>query len=477
MTNIVGTLGLQVSIPASALQQIQWANAAGTADSITAAYATPNVALTDGLILGFRASASNATTTPQFSPDGLTTATITKYGGQALAIGDIPGALAEVLVRYNLANTRWELLNPKFAQASGISSAPVSKTATYAILNADKGKSFYFGGAAYYTVTLGAAAGFDSDFRVQIINSDTRGKLISISGITAFILWPSQTITVTNTGGTWSVDRLYQRWKPTTGQTFYVNPSGSDSNDGLATGSANAFATIAGAYAMLKNIYDSGNGTPTIKLDDGTHLVGAGVNLNYQIPTGANQLFITGNTSTRDNVIVQCSAGGACFNGRDGQGTATITYMKLRTSGNGSSALMCSQFYQVDWGNITFDTFPSGIVISVSDMGSVDIVGDYSVIGNCATFMSVLGRSKSNYGTYTGNLPNALTFTLWLAVSDGGYINAGGSPPLFTGTGAAGGSTGKKYAISSQGQAATSGATIPGATVGTADSATYSLFS
>lgn len=90
---------------------VPWAVATGSADAIAAAYSPVNPSLTDGLTLSFRASAANATTTPTFAPDGLTAHTITKEGGTALAIGDIPAALAECTVTYNLANTRWELKN------------------------------------------------------------------------------------------------------------------------------------------------------------------------------------------------------------------------------------------------------------------------------------------------------------------------------------------------------------------------------
>jgi hypothetical protein len=38
--------------------------------------------------------------------------TVTKVGGAALSPGDIAGNLHELLLRYNLANTRWELLTP-----------------------------------------------------------------------------------------------------------------------------------------------------------------------------------------------------------------------------------------------------------------------------------------------------------------------------------------------------------------------------
>lgn len=91
---------------------INWAIAAGTADAITATYTPALTALVDGQLCFVRALQSNATTTPTFAPNGLTAHTITKLGGTALAVGDIAGALAELILRYNLANTRWELLNP-----------------------------------------------------------------------------------------------------------------------------------------------------------------------------------------------------------------------------------------------------------------------------------------------------------------------------------------------------------------------------
>lgn len=109
ITSVAAALG--VKLP-------PWAAAGGTADAITATYSPANATLTDGMLLGFRASAANTTTTPTFAPDGLTAHPITQAGGSALIAGDIPAANAECVVRYNLANTRWELLNP-FYQKTG----------------------------------------------------------------------------------------------------------------------------------------------------------------------------------------------------------------------------------------------------------------------------------------------------------------------------------------------------------------------
>lgn len=103
----------------SSSSTLPWAIAGGTADAITATYSPAISSLTDGLLLSFRALAANATATPTFSPNGLTPLTITENGGVALSPGNIANSLAEYIVRYNLANTRWELLNPNTTGTTG----------------------------------------------------------------------------------------------------------------------------------------------------------------------------------------------------------------------------------------------------------------------------------------------------------------------------------------------------------------------
>jgi hypothetical protein len=105
-----------------------WVAGGGTADAITAAYTIPITTLVNGQMCFVRATAANATTTPTFSPNGLTARTIVKNGNQALAVGDIRAAGHELILRYDLTNTRWELLNPQarvlpFTAASASTSA------------------------------------------------------------------------------------------------------------------------------------------------------------------------------------------------------------------------------------------------------------------------------------------------------------------------------------------------------------------
>lgn len=151
-----------------------WIAGAGTADAITATYAPSVAALTNGLLVGFRASAANATTTPTFAPNGLTAKTIVKGANTALVAGDIAGQYHECLVRYNSSIDKWVLLNPTTGFGNGTTVVNNGGTlevalprnaqtgTTYTILTGDRGKHITFSNGSSVAVTLPQAgsAGF-----------------------------------------------------------------------------------------------------------------------------------------------------------------------------------------------------------------------------------------------------------------------------------------------------------------------------
>ena len=106
----------------AAVNQVQdgildWSTDSGSATAYAITLTPALTGLLDGQLCYMRAANANTTTTPTFSPNVLTAHTITKTGGVALALGDIQ-ANQECILRYNLANTRWELLNPSNITAS-----------------------------------------------------------------------------------------------------------------------------------------------------------------------------------------------------------------------------------------------------------------------------------------------------------------------------------------------------------------------
>ena len=87
------------------------AAAGGTVDAITATF-SPAITLTDKQACRVVSAGANTSTAPTFAPDGLTARTITSRGGAALVAGDMGPAGFVSILQYNLANTRWDLLNP-----------------------------------------------------------------------------------------------------------------------------------------------------------------------------------------------------------------------------------------------------------------------------------------------------------------------------------------------------------------------------
>lgn len=109
-------------------QKPNFAVATGTANALAAAFTPTVTALEDGMQLNIRALLANTSTTPTFSPDGLTAHVITKEGGVGLVPGDIHTASTEIILRYNLAATRWELLNPKAASPNYVTTSDADLT-------------------------------------------------------------------------------------------------------------------------------------------------------------------------------------------------------------------------------------------------------------------------------------------------------------------------------------------------------------
>lgn len=108
---------------------VSWGGSSSiTGDAITVAYSPPLTTLVNGQLCFCRVGAANTITNPTFSPDGLTPRPITKFGGAALAIGEY-ALLQELILRYNLANSRWELLNPT------VFAVPVGSVGTAQLLN------------------------------------------------------------------------------------------------------------------------------------------------------------------------------------------------------------------------------------------------------------------------------------------------------------------------------------------------------
>lgn len=162
VTSVTGTApiassgGATPAISIDPLFTIPRVAAGGTVDAITANF-VPDITLGDTQMVAVVSGGANTSATPTFAPDGLTARTITARGGAALNAGDIGPAGFVMLLEYNLAGTRWELLNPNmpYLAAAGFTPAVAfggsSTGVTYA---ARQGYLSRIGDRAFFELTV-----------------------------------------------------------------------------------------------------------------------------------------------------------------------------------------------------------------------------------------------------------------------------------------------------------------------------------
>lgn len=113
--------------------------------------------------------------------------------------------------------------------------AIISVTTSKSIVTSDCGTVQVLSGGAFpNTLTFPAASGMPVNCQIQVTNKDISppvGKRISIPGYDDYVLYPTQTFTVTNNGGSWLYSQRPSRWQTASGGTidWYANYSaGSD---------------------------------------------------------------------------------------------------------------------------------------------------------------------------------------------------------------------------------------------------------
>lgn len=143
----------------------------------------------------------------------------------------------------------------------------LEKTGAYAAVTGDCGSTITLGGGAQYQLTLNAASGYATNCSLKIINlaTESRTKTIAPNGLTAFFLYPGQTVVITNQSSAWNVSQPAGRWRLAATTTFFVRPDGSDTNDGLANSAGGAFLTPNAAFASVSTNVDINSQTMNVQ--------------------------------------------------------------------------------------------------------------------------------------------------------------------------------------------------------------------
>ena len=434
------------------------ATAGGTADAITATYSPAPAALVAGLTLYLRAASANATTTPQFSPNGLTGKVIVKNNNQALAVGDIAGAGHWLQLVYDATNGVWELMNPA-TSASVVLTGGTANGVAY--LNASK------------VLTTGTALTFDG---TSLTSSGFSGPLNGTVGATTANTGSFTTLsassTVSGTGFT-----TYLASPPAIGGTAAAAGSfttlGASGSVTLSGGTANGVAYLNGSKVLTTgsaltfdgtNFATTGTATATKLIPTGTSVTGNGLYLpaanalglstnginavyidasqNVGIGTAspskqltvANDASISGLTvgkgagAVSTNTAVGASALAANTSGASG---VAIGYQALQANTTASNNTAVG--YQAGYANTTSTNnvligYQAGYSNTVSSFNTfVGQVAGYNTTGVQNTFIGsnsgngvTTGTKNTIIGTYSGAAaPISATGSNYIVLSDG----------------------------------------------------------
>jgi hypothetical protein len=276
-------------------------------------------------------------------------------------------------------------------------------TSAYTAQPSDCQSTIYLGGASNFGVTVNAATGYGTVCVITFIDSDSRGKMMTINGVPGFQLFPTQTVTLERVGsawrlsgpGRWAVDcanSLTSGLCPNTasgyGVFIYVDTTnGNDNNDCLATGTG-ACKTIGAAKQIIYGRLDLGlGGYPVISIANGTYTE----TVNFQgAPVGGVVTFINapGGSVTwkpgATGVCLQVGDGGIVEVGLQAGPTSGITFDNTGGAASGIG-IFVHQTSIVDVNGATFGNWLGGEQAYVDRTGDLNFNFGYTISGSAAT--------------------------------------------------------------------------------------------
>lgn len=191
-----------------------------------------------------------------------------------------------------------------------------AKVADYTLATSDCSTTINASGGPW-TLTLPSAAGFGSSCVIQACNTnanDATHHAIRLSGFplpSLGRLWMGQCEEVSVVSGVWQVTRFPGRFRPNFVPSLYLDPGGSNANDGLISNvSTNAIADLNTCFTILQSEMDLNGGIPACLLTSGAVFSG-NTSTFTRDGTGLGVIYVLGNGGvatlrvTTGNVVVE----------------------------------------------------------------------------------------------------------------------------------------------------------------------------
>jgi len=174
-----------------------------------------------------------------------------------------PGAVGTVLTgNGSSADPTFQAPAP-FVLPTGIDANVLNaQNVSYAIAPSDNGKTVYITGGPF-TLTLPSVSGFASNAVVSFCNGNPNssiGRSVRLSGFPSPFyarLYMQQCGTIAIESGAWVAKYFPGRFRPTFTPSWFVDPNGSNANDGfISAGTNDAYADVNQGIAIAQNEYD-----------------------------------------------------------------------------------------------------------------------------------------------------------------------------------------------------------------------------
>jgi hypothetical protein len=297
------------------------------------------------------------------------------------------------------------------AQTAGPSQNP--QTGNYTAASADCGSLIAAGGGALYTVTVNAASAYPALCRIGLVNTDIaacRGKSINVAGFPArFILWPGQTVELTNVDNAWFETINPGRWRPNCGgfplviNTDSTNGSNSaGASDGLGTG-REAFQTVQDALNVIQTDFDFA-GAPQTQVKVLMAASSTDTQTVHYAPHGSNPGATGGAALTIDG------NGGSLTGGVQFYYGSIVRLRNVTLSNPDGSCLVATQNAYVQVLDLVTFAVCSNSQVMLSAYGTVETLHDFTISGGATNFIANLGGTMLGDGV-TVTIANDLSYS------------------------------------------------------------------
>lgn len=178
---------------------------------------------------------------------------------------------------------------------------------------------------------------------------------------------------------------------------FYISTTGSNSNDGLTSGTP--WLTFGHAWNVLTQNYDLAGFTATVHVADGTYTTGG--TFSGVTTIGSGQIIFQSASGTASACIVNVSSGNAFTTSRG----AAVTLNNMTLLSTTGAALFIGSKSSLDFSGIIFGTCGT-YHIFVDEQARVNLAGNYSVSGGAQNHWNAQSGSEIHLGT------SSITITL-----------------------------------------------------------------